>query len=118
MYNPEIAIRLAVRNVADLFKLFPNNPYAVAASYNTYDTNVERWIFRARSSDIDRFVAEIALPETKDYVAKVMGNYRAYRQLYTEDLSREAMISSLPKLIAKSVQNSSIRLGSPHRPTF
>lgn len=87
VYEPEVAIRLASRNVANLLKQFPDNPYAVAASYNTYDTNVERWIYRARSNDIDRFTVEIALPETKDYVAKVMNNYWAYQQLYNRDLS-------------------------------
>lgn len=87
VYEPEIAIRLASRNVANLFKQFPDNPYAVAGAYNTYDTNVERWIFRSRSSDVDRFVAEVAIPETKDYIAKVMNNYWAYRQLYTKNLA-------------------------------
>jgi soluble lytic murein transglycosylase-like protein/TolA-binding protein len=87
VYEPEVAIRLASREVANLLKQFPDNPYAVAASYNTYDTNVERWIFRSRSTDIDRFTVEIALPETKDYVAKVMSNYWAYQQLYNRDLS-------------------------------
>jgi soluble lytic murein transglycosylase len=87
VYEPEVAIRLAARNVANLLKQFPDNPYAVAASYNTYDTNVERWIFRSRSNDIDRFTVEIALPETKDYVAKVMNNYWAYQQLYNRDLT-------------------------------
>jgi len=75
-----------VRHVADLFKLFPNNPYAVIASYNTGAQNVERWVFRSRSVDVDRIVAEIAIPETKDYVAKVMNNYRAYQALYGQDL--------------------------------
>jgi soluble lytic murein transglycosylase len=87
VYEPEVAIRLASREVSNLLKQFPDNPYAVAASYNTYDTNVERWIFRSRSNEIDRFTAEIALPETKDYVAKVMNNYWAYQQLYNRDLS-------------------------------
>ena len=87
VYNPEIAVRLAVRYTANLFKLFPDNPHAVAASYNTGEPNVERWIFRAQSNDVDLLLAEIAIPETKDYVAKVMNNYRAYRQLYTEGLA-------------------------------
>ncbi len=86
VYDPQIAVRLAVRHVADLFRLFPNNPSAVIASYNTGAQNVERWIFRSRSSDVDRIVAEIAIPETKDYVAKVMNNYRAYQALYGQDL--------------------------------
>ena len=86
VYIPEVAVRLAVRYVADLLKLFPDNPHAVLAAYNTGEKNVERWIARARSSDVDRLVTEIAIPETKDYVAKVMNSYRAYTLLYTQDL--------------------------------
>lgn len=89
VYDPEVAVRLAVRYVADLLKLFPNNPYAVAASYNTGEQNVERWVFRSRSSDVEPLVAEIAIPETKDYLAKVMSNYRAYQMLYTRDLRQQ-----------------------------
>ena len=87
VYNPETAVRLAVRYTANIFKLFPGNPHAVAASYNTGEPNVERWIFRAKSDDVDLLLAEIAIPETKDYVAKVMNNYRAYRLLYTDKLA-------------------------------
>ncbi|MFY9573062.1 MAG: tetratricopeptide repeat protein [Blastocatellia bacterium] len=90
VYTPEVAVRLAVRYVADLLKLFPQNPHAVLAAYNTGERNVERWIARARSSDVDRLVSEIAIPETKDYVAKVMNSYRAYMLLYTEDLKPRA----------------------------
>ncbi|MEK6303859.1 MAG: transglycosylase SLT domain-containing protein [Acidobacteriota bacterium] len=87
VYEPEIAIRLAVRYVADLLKLFPGNPYAVLASYSGGEQNVERWIFRARSADADRLMGEIAFPETKDYVAKVMNNYWAYQSLYSRELA-------------------------------
>lgn len=87
VYAPDVALRLASRYVADLAKLFPDNPYAIAASYDTGEQNVERWIFRARSPDVDAFVAEIMIPETKDYVAKVLSNYWAYCQLYTTDLN-------------------------------
>lgn len=86
VYTPEVAVRLAVRYVADLLKLFPENPHAVLAAYNTGEKNVERWIARSRSDDADRLVSEIAIPETKDYVAKVMNSYRAYLVLYTQDL--------------------------------
>jgi soluble lytic murein transglycosylase len=86
VYEPAIAIRLSVRYVSDLLGMFPDNPYAIAASYNTGEQNVERWIFRSRSTDVDRFTVEIAIPETKDYVAKVLNNYWAYQQLYSRDL--------------------------------
>ncbi|HEY6333455.1 MAG TPA: tetratricopeptide repeat protein [Blastocatellia bacterium] len=86
VYDPDVALRLAARNISDLSKLFPDNPYAVAASYDTAEQNVQRWIARSRSRDVDAFVAEIALPETKDYVAKVLSNYWAYTELYSRDL--------------------------------
>jgi soluble lytic murein transglycosylase len=86
VYNPEVAVRLAARYVADLNKLFAGDPYAIAASYDAGEQSVERWIFRSGSKDTDRFVAEIAIPETKDYVAKVLSNYWAYAALYTRDL--------------------------------
>jgi len=86
VYEPEVAIRLAVRYVADLLKLFPKNQYAVLASYSGGEQNVERWISRAKSGDPDRLMSEIAFPETKDYVAKVMNNYWAYQALYTREL--------------------------------
>ncbi|HMG33298.1 MAG TPA: transglycosylase SLT domain-containing protein [Blastocatellia bacterium] len=89
VYEPEVAVRLAVRYVSDLLKLFPNNPHAVLAAYNTGEQNVERWIARAHTNDVDRLVTEIAIPETKDYVAKVMNSYRAYLELYTPDLKPE-----------------------------
>ncbi|HSO75453.1 MAG TPA: transglycosylase SLT domain-containing protein [Blastocatellia bacterium] len=86
VYEPELAIRLAVRYVADLLKLFPRNQYAVLASYSGGEQNVERWIFRARTTDADRLMGEIAFPETKDYVAKVMSNFLAYQRLYNAHL--------------------------------
>jgi soluble lytic murein transglycosylase-like protein/TolA-binding protein len=87
VYEPETAVRLASRYVGDLLQMFPDNPYAVAASYNTGEANVERWLFRSRAGDVDRFTVEIAIPETKDYVAKVMSNYWAYLALYDQSLS-------------------------------
>jgi soluble lytic murein transglycosylase len=86
VYNPEVAVRLAARYVSDLNKLFAGDPYRVAASYDAGEQSVERWIFRSGSKDTDRFVAEIAIPETKDYVAKVLSNYWAYTDLYTRGL--------------------------------
>ncbi|HKV40035.1 MAG TPA: lytic transglycosylase domain-containing protein, partial [Blastocatellia bacterium] len=86
VYDPKVALALTARYLSDLSKLFPDNPYAMAASYDAGEDSVQRWISRSRSTDVDRFVAEIAIPETADYVAKVMSNYRAYLELYTIDL--------------------------------
>jgi soluble lytic murein transglycosylase len=58
----------------------------VAAAYNGGDDNVARWVKRAQNTDPGVFAAEVGFAETKDYVFKVMANYRAYQELYTRDL--------------------------------
>ena len=67
--------------------MFPNQPEAVAASYNGGEDNVARWVKRAKQKDPGVFTAEVGFEETKGYVQKVMANYRAYQQLYTANLT-------------------------------
>jgi soluble lytic murein transglycosylase len=86
LYRPETSILLGSEYLAELFRMFPNQPEAVAASYNGGEDNVARWIKRAKQKDPGVFTAEISFDETKGYVQKVMANYRAYQQLYNVDL--------------------------------
>lgn len=86
LYNPPTAILFGSTYLSGLFKLFPNMPQAVAASYNGGEDNVARWIARAHSNDPDRYVPEIGFSQSKDYVYKVMCSYRVYQQLYGEEL--------------------------------
>jgi soluble lytic murein transglycosylase len=86
LYRPETNILVGGVYLAELARLFPDQPEAVAAAYNGGEDNVARWLKRAGQSDAGVFAAEVGFTETKDYVFKVMSNYRAYRQLYTADL--------------------------------
>jgi soluble lytic murein transglycosylase len=86
LYRPEISVLVGSEYLSELMRLFPELPEAVAASYNGGEDNAARWLKRARQRDPGVFTAEIGFAETKDYVYKVMANYRAYRQLYTQDL--------------------------------
>jgi soluble lytic murein transglycosylase len=88
LYRPETSILLGSEYLSDLFRQFPDLPEAVAASYNGGEDNVARWVKRARQRDPGVFAAEVGFDETKNYVYKVMANYRAYKQLYTADLRR------------------------------
>jgi soluble lytic murein transglycosylase len=87
LYNPSIAIQFGSQYMADLFRLFPGQPQAVAASYNGGEDNVARWVARSHSTDPDRYVCEIAVSQSKDYVFKVIANYRVYQTLYDENLN-------------------------------
>jgi soluble lytic murein transglycosylase len=87
LYRPEISISLGAETLGDLEQKFSETPEAVAAAYNGGDDNVLRWIKRAKHMDPGVFAAEVGFNETKDYVFKVLMNYRAYRELYTADLN-------------------------------
>ncbi len=86
LYDPKIAILLGNAYLSKLFIVFPNQPQAVAAAYNAGEKNMMRWFLRAKSNDPDRYVPEILFAQSKDYVQKVMANYRIYKAIYNENL--------------------------------
>jgi soluble lytic murein transglycosylase len=86
LYNPDTSIRFGSRYLSNLFKEFPGKPQAVAAAYNGGEDRVSRWLKRAQTDDPDRYVPEVVFSQTKDYVYKVMANYRMYTFLYDENL--------------------------------
>lgn len=88
LYRPEVNIDIGCEYILDLFKQFPGMYEAVAASYNGGEDNAARWLKRANTQDAGVFTSEVGFSETKDYVQKVLANYRAYTQLYTNDLRR------------------------------
>jgi soluble lytic murein transglycosylase len=87
LYNPDTAILFGSQYLSNLFKLFPNQPQAVAGSYNGGEDNLARWIARSRSTEADRYVPEIGFSQTKDYVYKVLTNYWNYQRLYDAHLN-------------------------------
>jgi tetratricopeptide (TPR) repeat protein len=86
LYDPPTAVLFGSEYLGTLFREFPGQPEAVAAGYNGGEDNMARWLARSRSDQPDRYVSEIAFAQTKDYVYKVMANYRVYRFLYDENL--------------------------------
>jgi soluble lytic murein transglycosylase len=86
VYDPGTSILFGAQYLSDLFKLFPDKPEAVAAAYNAGEENMPRWLGRARSQSPEQYVSEIVYAQSKDYVHKVMTNYRMYCFLYEIDL--------------------------------
>ena len=86
LYYPPTAALFGSQYLADLFKLFPDQPDAVAASYNGGDDNMKRWLARSKSNLPDVYVPEIIYSQSKDYVSKVMTSYRMYQFIYDENL--------------------------------
>jgi soluble lytic murein transglycosylase len=88
LYQPGTNIAVGTEYMAELSRMFAGLAEAVAASYNGGEDNVARWLGRTNQGDAGVFTAEVGFTESKNYVFKVMANYRAYRQLYDSNLNR------------------------------
>ena len=89
LYQPSINIAIGSAYIADLKSEFGGLYEAIAASYNGGEDNAARWLNRSKPKDAGVFTSEVGFAETKNYVYKVMSNYRVYRELYTEDLVKK-----------------------------
>jgi soluble lytic murein transglycosylase len=86
LYRPDVNIAIGSIYIAELKNEFDNLYEAIAASYNGGEDNAGRWLDRSKPKEAAIFTSEIGFAESKDYVFKVMTNYRIYRELYTENL--------------------------------
>jgi tetratricopeptide (TPR) repeat protein len=89
LFDPSTGVLFGSQYIGNLFRMFPNQPDSVVASYNGGESNVRRWQKRAKSDRPERLVPEIAYSQTKDYVYKVMANYRMYMTFYGPDLDQK-----------------------------
>ena len=89
LYNPQTNIAIGCEYIADLKNEFGGLYEAIAASYNGGEDNAARWLNRSKPKEPGIFAAEIGFAETKNYVFKVMTNYRIYRELYDENLNKK-----------------------------
>jgi soluble lytic murein transglycosylase len=89
LYQPSVNIAVGSVYIAELKDQFGGMYEAIAASYNGGEDNAARWLERSRPKEPGVFASEVGFSETKNYVFKVMNNYRIYRELYTEDLMKK-----------------------------
>jgi soluble lytic murein transglycosylase-like protein len=94
LYRPDVSIAIGAEYLSELSRMFAGLPEAMAASYNGGEDNVARWLARSNQNDQGVFAAEVGFTESKNYVFRVMNNYRAYKQLYDAKLNRRAAAKS------------------------
>lgn len=88
LYQPSVNIAVGCEYIGELKDEFGGLYEAIAASYNGGEDNAARWLARSKPKEAGIFASEVGFAESKNYVFKVMNNYRIYRELYTEDLVR------------------------------
>ncbi len=88
LYDPRTNIAIGCEYIAALRDQVGGLNEAIAASYNGGEDNAARWLNRSKPKEPGIFAAEVGFAETKNYVFKVMTNYRIYRDLYDENLMK------------------------------
>jgi peptidoglycan lytic transglycosylase len=80
--QPEVNIRLGVRYLSTLLARFGGDALKAIAAYNGGENAMTKWEQRFTGLEADAFVESITYRETRDYVKRVVTNYRTYQQLY------------------------------------
>jgi soluble lytic murein transglycosylase len=80
--KPSLNIRLGSRYLGSLIRRFDGSVALALAAYNAGGGAVSRWLGERRGVDLDEFVEEIPIDETRGYVKRVLRSYAAYRLLY------------------------------------
>jgi len=79
--SPPYAIRVGAHLLRKLLDQFHGDVALAVAAYTGGADSVERWLSRAPAMQLDGFVERIPFKETRDYVARVMGNLARYGYL-------------------------------------
>jgi soluble lytic murein transglycosylase len=80
--NPSLNIRLGSRYLGSLIRRFDGSVALALAAYNAGGGAVSRWLGERRGVELDEFVEEIPIEETRGYVKRVLRSFAAYRLLY------------------------------------
>ncbi|MFN7133987.1 MAG: lytic transglycosylase domain-containing protein, partial [Myxococcales bacterium] len=84
LFDPDLNIRLGSTYFAKLMKRWNGNLALSIASYNAGAGAVNRWLKDRPNHQLDEFVEEIPIAETRNYVKRVLKSYNTYRMLYGE----------------------------------
>jgi len=84
LFQPDLNIDLGARYLNGLLTRFGGDVLKAVAAYNGGEAAVEKWQRRFADLEPDEFIESISYRETRDYVKRVVTNYRTYQQLYVE----------------------------------
>jgi soluble lytic murein transglycosylase len=94
--SPPFALRIAGHLMRKLLDEFHGDVPLAVAAYNAGAESIERWASRAPGMELDTFVERIPFKETRDYVARVMGNFARYGYLAGSEAGVPVVELALP----------------------
>ncbi|MGC4113830.1 MAG: transglycosylase SLT domain-containing protein [Myxococcales bacterium] len=82
LHDPDLNLQLGATYLGRLIKQFKGNVALSLASYNAGAGAVGRWVANAGPRDLDEFIEEIPVSETRNYVKRVLKSYASYQYIY------------------------------------
>ena len=103
LQSPALNLSLGAHYVGSLLERFHGNPALALASYNAGAGAVRRWLRAHGDDDLDAFVEEIPIAETRGYVKRVLQTFNVYQLLYSHRAAARLPRQPLPALAGKTV---------------
>lgn len=107
LLDPELNIRLGVRLLRQLMARYRGQMALAAAAYNAGAHRVDGWLARAarapvkdQAFSLDRFVEDIPIEQTRNYVRRVLAFYARYRYLGPDGLG-DGPVIELPASVTR-----------------
>jgi soluble lytic murein transglycosylase len=82
LMRPSVNLRLAATYLSELIREFGGRVEYAVAAYNAGPDAVRRWLRQKPALELDQWVEEIPVAETREYVKRVMASHSAYRLIY------------------------------------
>jgi soluble lytic murein transglycosylase-like protein/thioredoxin-like negative regulator of GroEL len=83
LFEPEINIQIGTWYMKNLMDTFDNNHALVSGAYNGGQGRMKKWLEELDLSDMDEFIEDIPIDETRRHIKKVMDSYCIYKELYS-----------------------------------
>jgi soluble lytic murein transglycosylase len=85
LFDPSINVLLGSHFIANLLGRYRGQPVPAIAAYNAGEHRVDPWLKRLSKAggpvELDRWVEDIPIDQTRNYVRRVIGNWARYRYL-------------------------------------
>ncbi|HSN14612.1 MAG TPA: lytic transglycosylase domain-containing protein, partial [Anaeromyxobacteraceae bacterium] len=81
LMDPQTNIRIGAAYLGELLARYGRQPALALAAYNAGSGAVARWLQARGAMELDEFVEEIPIDETRGYVKRVLRTFAAYRLL-------------------------------------
>ena len=87
LMNPAVNIEMGTKYMKYLMGRFQDNHALVTGAYNGGPGRMSRWVKERGLADLDEFIEDIAIDETRRHIKKVIDSYYVYKKLYPAETS-------------------------------